>query len=146
MSFIYQAVERIPKKLNGDVVYYSQEFEVAAFLCACGCDHRVMLLVPDGHRVSSDGGMATIRPSVAVCDAPCKSHYFITAGRVEWLPAFSDAMASSVMRSQIARHVDIDAKRRSWRGRARAAIAGMYDRARAAIAKVYKKLKSVFGM
>ena len=123
MSFIYQAVERMPKKLNGGVVYHSEEFEVAALLCACGCGHRVMLLVPDSHQVSSDGGMATVRPSIAVCDAPCKSHYFITAGVVEWLPAFSEAMATSVMRGQIARHAILDTKRRSWSSRVRAAIA-----------------------
>jgi hypothetical protein len=146
VNFIYQAVERIPKLLDSGVVYHTQEFEVAALLCACGCGHRVMLLVPDGHQVSSDGGMATVRPSIAVCDAPCKSHYFITAGRVEWLPAFSDAMAMSVMRSQIARHAILDIKRRSWGSRVRAAIAGVYDRARAAIAGAYNKLKSVLGM
>lgn len=146
MSFIYQSVERLPKKLNVDVVYHSEEFEVAALLCACGCGHRVMLLVPDGHQVSSDGGMATVRPSIAVCDAPCKSHYFITAGRVEWLPAFSDGMAMSVMRSQIARHASLDTKRRSWGSRIRAAIAGAYPRVRAAIARAYNKLKSVLGM
>jgi hypothetical protein len=88
VSFIYQAVERIPKQPNAGVVYHSEEFEVAALLCACGCGHRVMLLVPDSHQVTSGGGMATVRPSIAVCDAPCKSHYVITAGRVAWLPAF----------------------------------------------------------
>jgi hypothetical protein len=135
VSFIYQAVQRIPKQLNSGVVYHSEEFEVAALLCACGCGHRVMLLVPDSHQVSSDGGMATVRPSIAVCDAPCRSHYFITAGRVEWLPAFSDAMATSVMRSQIARHVILDTKRRSWSSRVRSAIA-----------RAYNKLKSLLGM
>jgi len=135
MSFVYQAVERIPKQLNSGVVYHTQEFEVAALLCACGCGHRVMLLVPDSHQVSSDDGLVTVRPSIAVCDAPCKSHYIITAGRVEWLPAFSDAMATSVMRSQIARHVILDTKRRSWSSRVRAAIARAYD-----------KLKSLLGM
>jgi hypothetical protein len=55
--------------------------------------------------------MATVRPSISVCDASCKSHYIITAGEVHWLPAFSDVMASSVMRKQIARHVDRDTKR-----------------------------------
>src|SRR5258708_4785076 len=128
MSFVYQAVERIPKQLNSGVVYHTEEFEIAALLCACGCGHRVMLLVPDGHQVSSEGGTATVRPSIAVCDAPCKSHYFITAGRVEWLPAFSDALATSVMRKQIARHANLDAKRRSWGSRARAAIARVYNR------------------
>jgi hypothetical protein len=135
MSFVYQAVERIPKQLNSGVVYHTQEFEVAALLCACGCGHRVMLLVPDSHQVSSDDGLATVRPSIAVCDAPCKSHYIITAGQVEWLPAFSDAMATSVMRSQIARHVILDTRRRSWSSRVRAAIA-----------RAYNKLKSLLGM
>ena len=89
-----------------------------------------MLLVPDSHQITSEGGMATVRPSIAVCDAPCKSHYYISAGRVEWLPAFSDAMAASVMRSQIARHAVRDAKRQSWGSRVRAAIARAYNKFR----------------
>ena len=72
--------------------------------------------------------MATVRPSIAVCDAPCKSHYFITAGLVEWLPAFTDALATSVMRGQIARHAIFDAKRQSWRGRVRAAVARAFSK------------------
>lgn len=132
MKFIYQAVERIPKQLSSGIVYHSEEFELGALLCACGCGHRVMLLVPDSHRVTSEGGMATVRPSIAVCDAPCKSHYFITAGRIEWLPAFTDAAATSVMRRQIARHVIFDAKKQTWSSRLRSAIA-----------RAFYKLKSI---
>ncbi len=66
MNFVYQAVERIPKQLKSGVIYHTEEFEVAALLCACGCGHRVMLLVPDSHQISSEGGMATVRPSIAV--------------------------------------------------------------------------------
>lgn len=113
MTYNYQAVERIPKILSDGVVYHNEEFQLAALLCACGCGHRVTLLVPDSHQISSKGGLATIRPSIAVCDAPCKSHYFVTAGRVEWLPAFTQAQASNVMRSQIARHASRD-RRPSW--------------------------------
>jgi len=116
MTFKYLAVEKIPKQLDPDVVYHNQDFELAAFLCACGCGHRVTLLVPDSHQVFSNRGLASVTPSIAVCDAPCKSHYFITDGRVEWLPAFSAAQASAVMRGQIARHASND-KRRSWIGR-----------------------------
>jgi hypothetical protein len=90
-----------------------------------------MLLVPDSHQVSSDRGMATVNPSIAVCDAPCKAHYFISVGEVEWLPAFSDAMASSVMRNQIARHVTVDAERRPWTTRLRAALARAFNKLRA---------------
>lgn len=118
-------VERIPNHLSDGIVYHNAEFEIAALKCACGCGHRVTLLIPDSHRITSEGGFATIRPSIAVCDAPCKSHYFITAGEVEWLPAFTDARASFVMRSQIARHALHDTQQLSWFDRVRRALCGM---------------------
>jgi hypothetical protein len=130
VRYFYQAVERIPKPLRNGVVYHSEEFEVGALLCACGCGHRVSLLVPDSHQITPEDGMATVRPSIAVCDAPCKSHYYISAGRVEWLPAFSDAMAASVMRGQIARHAVRDAKAQSWGSRVWAAVARVYHKLR----------------
>jgi hypothetical protein len=126
--FTFQLVERLPKQLVPNVLYHSKEFEVAALSCACGCGHRVMLLVPDSHQVFNQSGMATVRPSISVCDAPCKSHYFITAGQVDWLPAFSDAMASATMQRQIARHVARDMEQLSWISRVRIAIARMYSR------------------
>ena len=113
MIYYYQAVKRIPKLLSDGVVYHNEEFQLAALRCACGCGHRITLLVPDSHQVSSEGGLATIRPSIAVCDAPCKSHYFVTAGKVEWLPAFTRAQASNLMRNQITRHASHD-RRPSW--------------------------------
>ena len=97
MIFKYLAVEKTPKQLEPGTVYHNSDFELAALLCACGCGHRVNLMVPDGHRVTSSQGLATVTPSIAVCDGPCKSHYFITNGHVEWLPAFSEAQASAVM-------------------------------------------------
>ena len=121
MIYSYQAVERIPKVLCDGVVYHNEDFQLAELLCACGCGHRVTLLVPDSHQVSSEGGLATIRPSIAVCDAACKSHYFITAGKVRWLPAFTQAQASNLMRNQIAVHASHD-QRSSWIVTLRAAL------------------------
>ena len=131
MIYYYQAVERIPKLLSDGVVYHNEEFQLAALLCACGCGHRITLLVPDSHQVSSEGGLATIRPSIAVCDAPCKSHYFVTAGKVEWLPAFTRAQASNLMRNQIARHASHD-RRPSW-----------IETSRAALKRAAKRIKSL---
>jgi hypothetical protein len=128
VRYVYQAVERIPKPLSNGVVYHSEEHEVGALLCACGCGHRVSLLVPDSHQIISEGGMATVRPSIAVCDAPCKSHYVISAGRVQWLPAFSDEMAASVMRHQISRHAVSDKKMQPWWHRIAAAVAKAFDK------------------
>jgi hypothetical protein len=122
VTYTYHAVERIPKLLSDGVVYHNEEFQLAALRCACGCGHRITLLVPDSHQVFSEEGLlATIRPSIAVCDAPCKSHFFITAGKVEWLPAFTQAQASNVMRNQIARHASHD-RRPSWNETSWAAI------------------------
>ncbi len=134
MRFVYQAVERIPKQLKPETVYHSEEFELAGLLCACGCGHRVTLLVPDSHQVYCEGGHATIRPSIAVCDGPCKSHYFISAGQVEWLAAYSTETAKSLMQKQIFRHVANDAKSKSWLARLRSAARQLFD-----------QIKSMFG-
>lgn len=134
MRFVYQAVERIPNQLKPETVYHSEEFELAGLLCACGCGHRVTLLVPDSHQVYCEGGLATIRPSIAVCDGPCKSHYFISAGQVEWLAAYSTETAKSLMQKQIFRHVANDAKSKSWLARLRSAARQLFD-----------QIKSMFG-
>jgi len=129
VTYTYQAVEHIPKILRDGVVYHNEEFQLAALLCACGCGHRITLLVPDSHRVSSEAGLATIRPSIAVCDAPCKSHYFVTAGKVRWMPAFTRKQASDLMCGQIARHASHD-RRPSWIERSRAALKRAAERIR----------------
>lgn len=122
MIYRYVAVERIPDQLSAGIVYHNEDFELAALLCACGCGHRVTLLVPDSHQISSERGLVTIRPSIGVCDADCKSHYYITAGEVEWLPAFTSAAARLVMSGQISRHATLDARRLSWAERMRRAM------------------------
>lgn len=114
MKFVVRAVDRIPKELEPGVVYHSEEFELAALLCACGCGHRTTLLVPDSHQIITEHGYATVRPSIGACDSPCRSHYFVTAGEVEWLPAFSSAQVQTLMQRQIARHVAADARDRTW--------------------------------
>jgi hypothetical protein len=127
MRFVYQAVERIPKQLQPETVYHSEEFELAGLLCACGCGHRITLLVPDGHQVYCDDGLATIRPSIAVCDGLCKSHYFISAGQVDWLEAYSAEAAKSLMQKQIFRHVAKNAKPKSRLVRLWSAAQRMFD-------------------
>jgi hypothetical protein len=146
VKYVYQAVERIPKPLQNGVVYHSEEYEVGALLCACGCGHKVSLLVPDSHQVYSEGGMATVRPSISVCDAPCKSHYVITAGQVEWLPAFSEAMAAAVMQAQIARHADRDLKPRSWMSKLKAAVGQALARSREKVDQAIRACLRLIGL
>lgn len=114
MKFGYRQVERIPQNLDPGVIYHSEEFELASLLCACGCGHKIVLLVPDSHQVWAEGGTATVHPSIGVFDGACKSHYVIRKGEVQWLPAFSGAQADVIMQRQIARHVAHDAKKATW--------------------------------
>ncbi len=131
MKFVYRAVDRIPKQLEAGVIYHSEDFELAGLLCACGCGHRVTLLVPDSHKVWEENGMASVSPSIGVFDAPCLSHYIIRSGNVHWLSAFSQVQANSIMHLQIARHAAQDA-RPSWLHRifseAAVLFAGFKDR------------------
>lgn len=131
MKYRYLLVDRIPKQLQSDIVYHTEEFEIAEMLCACGCGHRITLLVPDGHQVWGEAGYATIRPSVGVLDAPCKSHFFVSAGNVKWLPAFSSARANQIMHAQIARHHAQDTKPQTWRRRAWVVLSDLVARVRA---------------
>jgi len=135
MKFSYHAVDRIPRELQPGIVYHSEEFELAGLLCACGCGHRITLLVPDSHQVLCEDGLATIRPSIAVCDGECKSHYVISAGHVDWLEAFSGAEAASLMQAQIVRHAVRDARPVSWTGRLVRAARRFIDRIRSILKK-----------
>lgn len=122
MTYVYEAVKRIPTNLSRGVVYHNEEFELAALLCACGCGHRVTLLVPDGHRISVQRAVPSITPSILIADAPCHSHYFITNGKVKLLRAFTQGQAEALMRRQVARHVSTDRAGRSWWERRRRAM------------------------
>ena len=117
MKYRYMAVQDIPDKLDSGIVYHNKEFEIAALLCPCGCGHRISLLVPDSHQIYSEKGFVTIKPSISVCDATCKSHFFITTGNVRWFPSFSESEANQIMRDQIIRHASLDITNTSWLGR-----------------------------
>jgi hypothetical protein len=119
MTYVYEAVERIPKELRPGVVYHNVEFEVAALVCACGCGHRISLLVPDGHRIAVADTVPSITPSILVADAPCHSHFYITDGEVDWYASMSARQAAAVMQRQVARHVSTDLASRSWWERGR---------------------------
>lgn len=104
MIYILKKVDKTPRELEDGVVYLNVEYELATLKCACGCGHKVVLLCPDGHSVIDDGGYATIYPSVGVWDAPCRSHFFVTRGQVEWYSSWSDEMIKHSMSTQRVRH------------------------------------------
>lgn len=114
MTYRVNRVERLPTVLNENVIYVSEEYGLAALKCACGCGHRVTLLLGDGHRVNDVGGLADISPSIGVWDAACKSHFWIRNGKVVWGKKFSEADIHASMDQQLSRHLETAARKEPW--------------------------------
>lgn len=78
-------VESFPRPLSAGVLYFSKRFNTAAHACACGCGQEVITpLSPVQWRLTQSAGGASLRPSIGNWNFPCRSHYWITGGRVEW--------------------------------------------------------------
>jgi len=77
----------MPDELEQGVLYVSSEFQTAIHLCACGgCNiQTVTPLGPGEWTLTETDGRVTLRPSIGNMQFPCKSHYYITENRVEWL-------------------------------------------------------------
>lgn len=89
------ALERVtylPKQLAPGVLYVSEEYGVAGHLCACGCGQKVVTpLNPAAWTFSERNGRPTLRPSIGNWQLPCRSHYLITAGDIDWAGQWSEA-------------------------------------------------------
>ena len=79
--FVRQDVDRLPLEPSDSILYVSEEYEITMHLCACGCGHKVITFLGDGHRVYGDYEFPTVLPSIGVWDAKCRSHYFIKNGK-----------------------------------------------------------------
>lgn len=85
-------VEAMPARLEPGVLYVSRKFSTAAHLCACGCGEKVRTpLGPTEWSVEELPEGPSLRPSVGNWQKPCKSHYWILRGQVNWSGAWSEA-------------------------------------------------------
>lgn len=85
MKFRLERVRTMPAKLEPGVLYVSEEFETAAHLCACGCGLKVRTpLGPTEWKFTDHPGGPSLKPSIGNWQLPCKSHYWIDRGEVEW--------------------------------------------------------------
>lgn len=90
-KLIPEYVDFIPavEAMKEGVLYISKAFKSTAHLCACGCGNEVVL--PYGRRdglfwtLTEKLSGVTMRPSVGSFNLPCKSHYYITDNKIEWL-------------------------------------------------------------
>lgn len=114
MKFELIEVERFPADVAPGVVYWSREFKMCAHRCACGCGDVIQLPVDDlNYNISVGSAGVSLRPSIGnwgVCDA----HYYITNGRVEWMPQWSQAQIEFGRRAEDDRRAVHYAQKRSW--------------------------------
>jgi hypothetical protein len=83
-------VEFLPRDLREGVLYVSEEYAVAGHLCACGCGNKVIVpLGPAEWKFREKDGLPTLWPSIGNWQLPCRSHYMITEGQIDWAGSWS---------------------------------------------------------
>jgi Family of unknown function (DUF6527) len=91
MTYEVKRVHFMPKQLEPGILYVSDEFETAAHLCACGCGSKIRTpILPTEWRLAGPDSIPTLRPSIGNWQRPCRSHYFITNGQVEWCAQWTE--------------------------------------------------------
>lgn len=86
-----ELVEEMPNEILSGILYVSDEYEIACHRCACGCGSLVYTpLGSTEWRLSNDNGKPSLKPSIGNWALPCRSHYWISKGRVIWGGAFTD--------------------------------------------------------
>lgn len=90
-SFQPEFVDVVPDDLEAGTLYISIRYRTASHLCACGCKSKVVTPIrPPKWHMTFDGDTVSLAPSVGNWQLPCRSHYWIRNGRVEWAKPWTD--------------------------------------------------------
>lgn len=85
-----QHVHLMPQELKPGILYVSKEFGTAHHLCACGCGSKIRTpLGPTEWRLQETADGPTLWPSIGNWQKPCRSHYLIRRGRIEWAESWT---------------------------------------------------------
>lgn len=96
-----ERVHYMPKVLEPGVLYASEEFGTAAHLCACGCGAKIRTpLGPTEWKLEETNDGPSLSPSVGNWQQPCRSHYWIWRGGVEWHGDWTEAQVQAGRRRE----------------------------------------------
>jgi len=85
-------VDFIPGVVQEGILYLSLTYGTGVHKCCCGCGLEVVTpLTPTDWQLIYDGETVSLYPSIGNWDFPCRSHYWITQGQVEWAGPWSQA-------------------------------------------------------
>lgn len=128
-----ERVHYMPQELRPGVLYVSEEFGIAAHLCACGCGSKIRTpLGPTEWCFEEAKDGPTLRPSIGNWQRPCRSHYWISRGEIHWAEQWTP--------EQIAQG------RKGEEGRRRAYYAARERRREGTLVRVWCWIKDFFGL
>lgn len=85
-------VETFPSEMDPGVLYVSIEYRTCGHLCCCGCGQEVITpLSPAQWSITYNGESISVSPSIGNWALPCRSHYWIRAGKVTWSRRYTPA-------------------------------------------------------
>jgi len=91
MTVTHEFVEFIPDELAADTIYISIAHRTVMHKCMCGCGVEVVTPIsPTDWHITFDGETVSLFPSIGNWSYACRSHYWITAGKVVWAEAWSN--------------------------------------------------------
>jgi hypothetical protein len=136
-SMRLERVHYMPKVLEPGVLYASEEYGAAAHLCACGCGVKIRTpLGPTEWQLDETRSGPSLSPSVGNWQQPCRSHYWIWQGRVEWSGDMTEAQIQAGRHLEHVRRQAYFAKREKER-LAQAHLPGQ---------RIWSFIKKLFGL
>lgn len=91
-------LNEFPRVLEEGVLYISEECELAAHKCCCGCGEDVITpLRPSRWRLRRNGGRVSLYPSIGNWKFACRSHYWIRDNSVIPSYALDDEQIAEVI-------------------------------------------------
>ncbi len=101
MKIKLRRVHYMPNELEPDVLYVSEEFGIAAHLCACGCGSKIRTpLGPTDWTLEETESGPTLYPSVGNWQQACQSHYWIYRGEIRWAEKWTSEQIASGRREE----------------------------------------------
>lgn len=87
----HQFVTSVPENPEQGVLYVSLPYRTAIHKCCCGCGHEVVTpFSPTDWKVTFDGVTVSLCPSIGNWSLPCRSHYWIESGKIQWAENWSN--------------------------------------------------------
>lgn len=96
-------VEFIPDELEEGVLYVSDRYRTCSHKCCCGCGEEVVTpLSPAEWRLTRQGDVVSLWPSIGNWDYACRSHYIIERNHVRWAAPMGAGQIARVQRRDAA--------------------------------------------